>query len=523
MLRGRQCHAGNNVTRATVITPDGCVIRGGPDGAAPIYRTLSGVGTSSADEAVAAAPSSPIGLWSAEQRPLTVGLVLAVTLVAFEALAIATVLPVVSRHLGDLRLYGWVFSAFMLTSLVGIVVTGTLADKVPLWGPMLGGLACFAAGLVIGGTAPNMAVLVSGRAVQGLGAGVVPAVAYVAISRGYPSECQPRMFAVLSTAWVVPGLIGPAIAALVASAAGWRWVFLGLLPLVTVAGLLAAVALKRVPTPTGAGKVRVPYLPVLGVVAGTGTALASLSSGRVLVAAPGLLAGGALSVACLRRLSPPGTLAARPGLPATVLSRGLLTCCFFAGDAYVAYAITTVRHSPTSLAALAFTASTLTWAGSAWVQARLVGRLGPKRLVRVGETLVLLALGLMSTALIPAVPPALGVLAWAVGGAGMGLAYAPLSVATLDRAVPGREGEATASLQLFDVLGQAVGTGVSGAIVAAAAAGLGHGSAVGLAFAFGAVVALIALVCGGRLPRMLGVANEPAGPGPLTSGPDTFG
>jgi MFS family permease len=128
--------------------------------------------------------------------------VLAVTFVAFEALAVATIVPLVGRRLGDLRLYGWVFSAFMLASLIGIVVAGTLADRVPLRQPMLAGLALFVAGLVVGGTAPDMAVLVAGRAVQGLGAGVVP------------------------------GLVGPGIATLVAAAVGWRWVFLGLIPLV---------------------------------------------------------------------------------------------------------------------------------------------------------------------------------------------------------------------------------------------------------------------------------------------------
>ena len=208
------------------------------------------------------------GIWTPGRRSLTIGLVLAVTLVAFEALAIATVLPVVSRQLGDLRLYGWVFSAFLLSSLIGIVVAGTLADRVPIGRPMLAGLALFAVGLVIGGTAPTMAILVAGRAVQGLGAGVVPAVAYVAISRGYPEGCRPRMFAVLSTAWVIPGLIGPAIAALVASAVGWRWVFLGLLPLVAVAGLLATLALRGVPRPVATARPELPYLPVLGVVAG---------------------------------------------------------------------------------------------------------------------------------------------------------------------------------------------------------------------------------------------------------------
>src|ERR1700684_2340153 len=194
-----------------------------------------------ADRTSTAATSPAGGIWTPAYRSLTVGLVLAVTFVAFEALAVATILPVVGRHLGDLRLYGWVFSAFLLASLIGIVIAGTLADRVPLGRLMLAGLALVALGLIIGGTAPDMMVRVAGRAVQGLGAGVVPAVAYVAISRCYAEEARPRMFAVLSTAWVIPGLIGPAIAALVATAVGWRWVFLGLLPLVAVAGLLAVL------------------------------------------------------------------------------------------------------------------------------------------------------------------------------------------------------------------------------------------------------------------------------------------
>jgi MFS family permease len=438
--------------------------------------------------------------------------VLAVTFVAFEALTVATILPVVGRHLGDLRLYGWVFSAFLLASLIGIVLAGTLADRVPLGQPMLAGLALFALGLIIGGTAPDMPVLVAGRAVQGLGAGVVPAVAYVAISRCYPEECRPRMFAVLSTAWVVPGLIGPAVAAVVAAAVGWRWVFLGLLPLVIAAGVLVVLALRHVPPPASPGTATVPYLAVLGVVAGAGTALASLSSGIVPVVATGGIAGGAVLAVSLRRLMPPRNLSARPGLAATILSRSLLTCCFFAGDAYVPYAIVTVRHAPTALAALALTASTLTWTAGSWVQARYIARYGPRRLVRPGECLVAAGLGVMCVVLLPQVPPALAVVAWAIAGAGIGTAYAPLSVTTLDRAAAGEEGRATSALQLCDVLGQALGTGVAGAIVATAAARMGHGPAVALAFSFAIAVALIGVIVGARLPRRL------TGPTPEHSG-----
>jgi MFS family permease len=443
------------------------------------------------------------GIWAPARRPLTVGLVLAVTFVAFEALAVATILPVVGRHLGDLRLYGWVFSAFLLASLIGIVLAGTLADRVPLGRPMLAGLALFALGLVVGGTAPDMPVLVAGRAVQGLGAGVVPAVAYVAISRCYPEECRPRMFAVLSTAWVVPGLIGPAVAAVVAAAVGWRWVFLGLVPLVIAAGVLVVLALRHVPSPASPGTTAVPYLAVLGVVAGAGTALASLSSGVVPVVIAGTIAGGAVLAVSLRRLMPPRYLSARPGLAATIFSRSLLTCCFFAGDAYVPYAIVTVRHAPTALAAIALTASTLAWTAGSWVQARCIARYGPRRLVRPGECLVAAGLGMMCVVLLPQVPPALAVMAWATAGAGIGTAYAPLSVTALDRAAAGEEGRATSALQLCDVLGQALGAGVAGAIVAAAAAWIGRGPGVALAFSFGIAVALAAVVVGAWLPGQL--------------------
>jgi len=439
------------------------------------------------------------GIWAPARRQLTAGLVLAVTFVAFEALAVATILPVVGRHLGDLRLYGWVFSAFLLASLIGIEVAGTLADRAPLWRPMVAGLALFALGLVIGGTAPDMLVLVVGRAVQGLGAGVVPAVAYVAISRCYPERSRPRMFAVLSTAWVVPGLIGPGIAALVAAAVGWRWVFLGLLPLVVAAGVLVVLALRHVPPPASPGTAKAPYLAVIGVVAGSGTALASLTSGVVPVVAAGGVVGGGLLAVSLRRLISPPNLSARPGLTATVISRSLLTCCFFAGDAYVPYAIVTVRHAPTSLAALALTASTLTWTAGSWVQARCIARYGPRRLVRPGEFLVAVGLGVMCVVLLPSVPPELAIVAWALAGTGIGTAYAPLSVTTLERAAPGEEGRATSALQVCDVLGQALGTGIAGAIVAAAS-GLGHGPGIALAFTFGIAIALIAVIVGARLP-----------------------
>src|SRR3954467_8876447 len=98
-----------------------------------------------------ARPDDRAGLWSPERRTLTLGLVLTITLVAAEALAVSTAMPIVAADLGGLELYGLVFSAFLVGSLVGIVVAGSLIDRRGVVAPFLLGLALFAIGLALGG------------------------------------------------------------------------------------------------------------------------------------------------------------------------------------------------------------------------------------------------------------------------------------------------------------------------------------------------------------------------------------
>ncbi len=414
------------------------------------------------------------GLWAPQRRALTTGLVLTITFVASEALAVVTVMPVVARDLGGLRLYGWVFSGFMLGSVVGIVAAGREADRRGPAVPFVAGVMLFGSVLAVAGLAPSMDVLVAGRVLQGLGAGAVPSVAYATIGRSLPDTLRARMMAVLSTAWVAPGLVGPAISAEVARLFGWRWVFLGLLltdGLLTAAG--ATMLLAGLSLAAGSGAI----LPGLALIAG----------------------GGVAGLPALRRLVPAGTLTGRPGLPATIASRGLLTFAFFGADAYVTLAITAVRHRSPVVAGIAVTGATVAWTAGAWVQARLSGAWEGRRLVRAGLLLILAAIAGMVLVLQPAVPVAEGLAAWTVAGLGMGLAYAPLSLMMLRNARPGQEGQASASLNLADVLGTAIGIGVGGAAVAAAAGGdLRPG--ITAAFAAAAAVGLVALAFAGRLP-----------------------
>ena len=432
-------------------------------------------------------------------RGLTVGLVLNVTFVAFEALAVATIMPLVAEDLGDIALYGWVFSAFLLADLVGIVVAGELADRFGPAIPFGAGLALFAIGLLIGGLAPSMPVLVAARAVQGFGAGAIPAVAYVVIGRTYPDALRPRMFAILSTAWVVPGLAGPALAAFVADHIGWRSVFLGLLPLVIVAGALALRELRAVPGNPDRAARRV-FVDALRLASGAGLALAGLQA-RDVVVSPALIAVGlVLGVPALRKLMPPGTFTARGPLPAAVLSRGLLTFAFFAPDVFVPLTVTTIRGESVILSGLALTAGRLAWTTGAWVQERTVFRVGPAPLVRNGFVLVAVGIAGMGAVLAEVTPAWFCVPAWGVAGLGIGMAYSSVALTVLRHAPAGSEGAAASSMQLSDVLGTALGTGIGAVAVAAAVAGLGSPAAgVAVTDAMAGAVAIVGIFVASRL------------------------
>ena len=434
-------------------------------------------------------------LWGPDHRALTIGLILTITLVGFEALAISTVMPIVAVDLGGLELYGWVFSAFFLGSLIGIVVVGGAIDRGGLAMPYALGLGLFAAGLLIGGLAPSMPILVAGRFVQGLGAGTIQPIAYVAIGRTLPEALRPRMFATLSTAWVLPGVIGPVIAGTVGESIGWRFVFLGLLPLIAVAGALTLGALHAVvaaPVRADAGAVdawrrRLPL--ALTVALGAGLLTIGLTTGEPGPTIALSVIGLSIGIFALHRLTPAGTLVARPVLPAAVAIRGILTFAFFGVDAFVALLLVGWRGVSAAEAGLALTAATIAWTAGSWTQARGAARWPTHRFVRLGFGVTLIGLSGMLLVLRQDVSWLTAIPTFGIAGFGMGLAYAPLALIVLREAPRETQGAATSALSLTDSLGTALGTGIAGAIIAAGLRSNGQPAA-GLAVAFTVSIAV---------------------------------
>jgi MFS family permease len=445
-----------------------------------------------------------------------------ITLVAAEALAVTTAMPIVARDLGGLQLYGWVFSAFFLGSLIGISVVGGLIDERGIVLPFIGGLVLFGIGLLICGLAPSMETVVVGRFIQGLGGGAVPPVAYVAIGRSLPDRLRPRMFAMLSAAWVLPGVAGPAIAGVVAETWHWRLVFLGLLPLILVAASIAFGAMRAIPGAAGtadAGSAaggdatvraerRRRYAWAVAVAIGAGLLTSGLLSPELPVMLGVSAAGIAITLVAFHRLTPPGTYRLARGYPSAVLLRGVLTFAFFAVDAYVALLLVEVRGWSAAAAGLALTGATVSWSIGSWIQSRTVARVGAEGYVRIGFPVVALGMAGVGLALLPDVPAWVVVPTFALAGLGMGLAYSQFAIIVLRDAPRDNQGAITAAVSLSDALGTSLGTGIAGALVAASVrAGAGAGPGLGASIAMGVGVAILGFLLAPRLHHRAAVGT----------------
>jgi MFS family permease len=402
----------------------------------------------------------------------TVGMFSLIVFVAFEAMAVATVMPTIARALDGVGLFALSFAAPLASGVVGMVVAGMWSDRSGPTRPLLASLVFFSLGLLVCGTAPSMAVLVAGRVVQGLGGGALVVGLYVVVGRVYPARLQPSIFAAFAAAWVLPALFGPALAALVADTLGWRWVFLLAIALVGVAAVLISPGLRRV-SGGGSGdpapRSRLAWA-TLAAVAVLGVEL--LGSGRGLVSLLALVALG-LVVLSLTHLLPAGTLVGARGLPAVIATRGLLSAAFFCAEAFIVFVLQEQWDLSPGRAGISLTLVGVVWAAASQVQARLGERVSDTTAMRTGTALVLAGIVALGLSVRLDVSPVLATASYVLSGAGMGFGYPRTSVAMLAASSDRDRGFNSSALTVADSLGAALALAVAGVVFAyAGSAGL---------------------------------------------------
>lgn len=391
-------------------------------------------------------------LFAPGRRAACLGAVALISLLAFESIAVAAAMPAVAAALDGLPLYALAFGATLATSVLGMTAAGQLCDRRGPYRASLAGLAAFLAGLLLAGFAPDMGLLVAGRALQGLGSGVLGVALYVGVAQVVPAPLHPKLFAMFAGAWVVPGLVGPALASLLVQAWGWRAVFLAVAAIVPLAAGLMLPALKRAGGGSGGplqwGAMR------WALLASGGALALHAASQQPAARAAGLFGLGLLAaLVAARQLLPAGTLRAARGLPSVVLLRGLIAAAFASAEAFLPLLLTQQFGWSLTQAGVALSAGAVTWSLGSAVQARLHGEAARRRLLPAGFALAAAGLAVVMTPVAWAAAPAwLVLLGWVGVGLGIGLSFPMLSVQLLKLSAPDSQGRNTSALQLSDAL-----------------------------------------------------------------------
>ena len=426
-------------------------------------------------------PARAAGIWAPEHVWVTLGAVAMVFLAATQSLAVTTVMPLVSADLDGAALYAVAFAGTLATSVIGMVAVGAWCDRQGPTLPLTTAVALFVAGLLIAGFAPSMEVLVAGRLLQGLGTGGQTVALYVVVARVYPAVLHGRVFAAFSAAWVIPSIVGPFLAGVVAQQLHWRWVFLGVAILTLAAFTHVYLRLHDVPLDTGHPS-RAPIAARLGcaTIVAAGAVVLSMA-GQAEGAAPVVIVVSlAAIVLAARPLLPAGTLRARRGLPSVVLMRALIDHYGFDATG----------------AGLGLTSAALLWAAGAEVQGRIGDRLGNARITLIGTTLLAAAALVAAATAAFALAPWVVIAGWALAGAGMGLMYPRLTVLTLAYSTPQNQGFNSSALSISDSIGASASIAVMGLTFVALTA---TDAAFPAVFVIAAALAVLALVPGLRL------------------------
>ena len=401
-----------------------------------------------------------------EQRLLAIGLVLGVTLVAFEMTAVLTALPTITDELGGDSLYGLALAAYTLADVVALVAAGELADRRGPTLPYVISLAMFVVGLVVAAMAPSMWVIVAGRALQGAGTGGLAPIAYILVKRAFPEDRQPSIFAFLSAGWVIPSLTAPAFGGFITERFGWKWVFISIIPFALAVAVLATRPMRKFgPTATDPQPTRVPIAIVAAV--GVGMLALGLQAQQWWTALIAITAGLSLAAPALRRLLPAGTGRAAPGLAAVIACRALATAAFLGVDSFVPLAADRIHGVGALTQGFVIVGGAITWTVGQWWRVRRPSQ-SPAAASRNG--FLILALGaLLTTPVVFADWPLWATfMTWAIGGLGMGLLFNPTSIAAMSYAVDGSEGVVSSQVHLADALGFSLMGGIGGAMVAVA-------------------------------------------------------
>jgi MFS family permease len=412
-----------------------------------------------------------VGSWRELGRHLSTTVVLAggVLVGAVNIYVAASLLPTAVADIGGERLYAWNMTAFLVAQVVATMLVGRVLSRRGHLGAYLLGFGVFAGGSLLCAVSPAMAVLLVGRGVQGLGAGLLTGLGFAVVHSALPRHLWVRGSALISAMFGVGNFVGPALGGLFAQFGSWRWAFVVLAAAAVVLAAFAPRALPR--SDRGGVAVPVPAVSLALVVGAVGAvSVAGILTDGVAMAVF-VVAGLALVLAFLAverraavRVLPRSTYHAGSALRWVYLTIAFLASGV-AVETFLPLFAQQLGGLPPVAAGFFAAALSLGWSASQIVSSSARGEATIRRLQVAGPAV--LAAGFVVLALLQHENL---VLAWLpallLGGAGIGIAMPHLSVAAMTSTDDQEEGrKAAAAIATVLTMSTAFGAAVAGLLV----------------------------------------------------------
>lgn len=391
-------------------------------------------------------------------------------MVAIEATIVSTAMPQIVAQLGDLHLYSWVFSSFLLTQTAMTVVFGKLADLYGRKPVMLAGIAIFLLGSVLAGFAWSMPAMIVFRLIQGVGAGAIQPVTLTIVADLYPARERGKVQGYLASVWAISAVVGPMVGGFIIHNLSWAWIFWMNVPigLASAAGFIAFLReSERHARPS------IDFAGAALFMAAIAALMMALTYAGDDDIAKASLAGGAFML-CLLLFVFQERRAAEPMISFALWSRRPIAACnaatllsgmiLMGATTFLPMYVQGVLHRSPVVAGLALTMMMVGWPAGATLAAKSFHRIGLRRILIGGSAFIPIGAVLLLF-LQPGGSPLIAAFGSLIMGFGMGTSSVSSLVLIQEIVKMDERGSATASNLFSRNLGSTLGATLFGAVL----------------------------------------------------------